>query len=273
MKQRAISSRLLTLLGIFTAGVASLPLGAAAQSGQPPQSDAWQFTVGGGVVARAAFPGSASRKTEFVPLFLASKGPLFIGSVPGTGLPFGVGYDLYQTQEMRLGVAVGGGFSKVRKEAEFARLAGLGDISNAVRGGIYGSYNVGALGVRGNVMTDLGGNKQGTLISLDVEGRAKLTGQLTVSAGPGLTWADGTYLQTVFGINAAQSVASKRPVYTAKSGVNTLRLSVSASYRIDNNWSVRAGVTAARLQGDAANSPITESKSQNAANVFVSYRF
>ena len=253
--------------------VASVPVGALAQPAAPADADAWQGAVGGGVVSSPAYPGSASAKTEFVPLLLLSKGPVFIGGAPGTGVPLGVGYNFYQTPQIRLGVTVGGGLSKLRKEADFARLSGLGDIDNTVRGSIFGSYNTAFFGLRGNIATDLSGNKLGTLVSIDADARGKLTEQLSVSAGPGLTWADSSYSQTVFGINAEQSAASNRPAYTAKSGINSVRFTVGADYRIDTQWGVRAFVTTARLQGDAANSPITEKRSQNSAGAFVSYRF
>ena len=261
------------LLVAAAALLVSASFSAAAQPAQPADPSAWQGAVGGGVVSSPAYPGSASAKTEFVPLLLLTKGALFIGGMPGTGVALGVGYTFYQTPQIRLGAAVGGGLSKLRKEADFARLSGLGDINNTVRGSIFGSYNTALFGLRGNIATDLGGNKLGTLVSVDADARGKLTDQLSVSAGPGLTWADGTYSQTVFGINAAQSAASQRPAYSAKSGVNSVRFTVGADYSIDTRWGVRAFVTTARLQGDAANSPITEKRSQNSAGAFVSYRF
>ena len=225
------------------------------------------------MVSSPAYPGSAKQKSDFVPLLLASKGPLFIGGVPGSGIPLGVGYNFYQDPQLRVGVAVGGGLAKVRIAADHAQLSGLGDVNNTLRGSVFASYSAGPFGLRGNIVTDLGGNRQGTLASLDAEARGMLTEQLGVSFGPGLTWADGEYAQTVFGINAVQSAASKRPVYTAKSGINSIRLTLGADYRIDTHWGVRAFATTARLQGEAANSPITEKRTQNSAGVFVSYRF
>ncbi len=63
------------------------------------------------------------------------------------------------------------------------------------------------------------------------------------------------------------------PQYDAGSGINTLRFSVGAEYRVNERWNIGARVNAVWLQGDAADSPITEDKSQNVYGLFVSYQF
>lgn len=279
---KPVLSGFLTAFSMAVVVVATAPLTsspAAAQSaGRPAMANdnSWQFTVGGGVVSRPAYPGSGKTEVDFVPLLSASQGRFMAGALPGSGIPVGVGAFLIAEPQLRLGVGIGGGFSKPRVAGDYPRLRGLGDIDNTLRGSIFGSYNTpgpAGLTLRGSVQTDLGGKKQGTLATLDLEGRAALTDQFSISAGPGVTWADSTYSQTFFGINAAQSAASNRPMYRANSGINSVRFTVGANYQLTANWGVRAFVTAARLQGDAADSPITEKRSQNSAGVFVSYRF
>ena len=46
-----------------------------------------------------------------------------------------------------------------------------------------------------------------------------------------------------------------------------------ARYMLTRNWSIAANVSYGRLQGDAANSPVTTDKTQRVISAFVLYRF
>jgi outer membrane scaffolding protein for murein synthesis (MipA/OmpV family) len=63
------------------------------------------------------------------------------------------------------------------------------------------------------------------------------------------------------------------PQFTAKSGVESLRLNVGADYRLTPQWTVGALASAGTLRGDAAHSPITVRKTQDTFAVFARYRF
>jgi MipA family protein len=245
----------------------------AEESIEPPLSDSWKFSVGLGAVSQAKFPGSDQRKTRVLPILGASYGRFFVGGLPGGGVPVGVGASLYQDRNWTFGVGLGGGFGKARKESDDNRLAGLGDISNTPRAAVFGSYSTGWLALRGNVSTDIGGKGQGTLASVELEGRYRLTPELMLSAGPGLTWADRKYTQTFFGIDSAQSVASGRAEYSASSGLNSFRFSLGAVYSVTPQWQFGVRGSLGRLQGDAANSPLTFRAKQADAGLFTSYRF
>jgi outer membrane protein len=80
-------------------------------------------------------------------------------------------------------------------------------------------------------------------------------------------------MQTFFGVDAEQNARSGLPAFDAKNGISNIRVSVGANYQFDRHWSVGARFSAARLRGDAADSPITEKASQNTTGVFVVYRF
>jgi len=97
--------------------------------------------------------------------------------------------------------------------------------------------------------------------------------RLVLSAGPGVTWANGKYTQTFYVINAQQSLIAGVAPYRAGGGLNTLRFSVGAQYQLSAQWGVGASVAVAWLQGDAEGSPITEDRTQTTYGVFASYRF
>ncbi|PAT00754.1 MAG: hypothetical protein BSR46_01220 [Candidatus Dactylopiibacterium carminicum] len=236
--------------------------------------DGWKFMIGAGAANRPKYPGASERKTQFVPMISASYGRYFIGGVPGSGAPAGLGAHLYRSTNTRIGLAVGVGFSKARKESDDERLRGLGDIDNATRAALFASHTMlGWLTFAGSVSADVSGKDQGVLATFDVEGKYRVTERLALSAGPGLTWADSDYTQTFFGIDSGQSARSGLPTYTAKSGLNLLRFSVGAEYALDRQWGLAARASFARLQGDAADSPITASRAQNTYGIFATYRF
>lgn len=251
--------------------IAALVVGTSAQA--QVVSDEWKFSVGAGAISQPLYPGSGERETDAVPIVSANYGRFFIGGVPGAGIPAGIGAFLVRETNWKLGVGIGGNLSKPREESDSPRLRGLGDIDRTVLGSVFGSYDDKWFSVRAGVLSDIGGNDQGTRVSLDLEGKYNVTDQLALSAGPGLTWADKKYTQTFFGISAAQSASSGLGSYTASSGLNTIRFSVGADYRLTPRWGIGARITAASLRGDAADSPITEKKAQNSFALFAAYRF
>jgi len=75
------------------------------------------------------------------------------------------------------------------------------------------------------------------------------------------------------GIDAAQSQIAGIAPYRAKSGINTVSGSARATYLLTDHWSLGTHVSYGRLQGDAANSPVTTNKTQRMYGAFVMYRF
>jgi outer membrane protein len=236
-------------------------------------------SLGVGVVSLPEYPGSDRRTTRIAPLFSLAYGRFFVGadaqggSGTGPGTAGGIGFNAYQAGGFRLGGLLGIDFRSPRAEGDDERLRGLGDIERTVRAGVFASYAKDWLILRASATSDVAGHHQGTLVRFDVLGRYSPFERLLLSAGPGLTWASAQREQTFFGIDANQSARSGRPQYTAGSGIESLRFSVAARYLISTKWSVAASYSAARLQGDAAASPITQSKSQNVYGAFASYRF
>lgn len=232
----------------------------------------WRFSAGAGIASLPEYPGADSQRTRVVPVISATYGRFFIGGEPGSGSPAGVGFDLYRHGGWRLGVSAHGDLTR-RKESDDPRLSGLGDVDPALRVGLFGAYSTERFVLRASVGSDVSSSEQGTLVRLDALARFRPSERLTLAAGPGLTWANDEYTRTFFGVDALQSARSGLPQYEAKSGINSARFSVGANYQIDRSWSVGANFIAARLQGDAADSPVTADKSQSFAALFAAYRF
>ncbi len=232
----------------------------------------WWVTVGGGLVNAPKSPGSDTQKTLALPHVNVSHGRFFVGGEPGAGSLAGVGVSFFRASRWRLSAAVSAGLAR-RREFDDPRLNGLGDVKRTVSGGLGVSYAHDWLTARASVASDITGNEQGTLARLDLSGRYRPNERWTFSAGPGLTWANGRYMQTFFGVGAEQSGRSGLPGFNARGGIERTRFSVGAHHQIDRHWGLGASGWAARLQNDAAASPITEDRTAYFMGAFVTYRF
>jgi MipA family protein len=240
-------------------------------SARDPFEDKWKFQVGAGVINGARYPGSRYDYTRGLPLISISYDRYFIGGAPGSGAPAGIGAYLLHTEHWAVGLDVGGDARKPRRASDDPVLRGWGDIPGTARGGMFASFNTDWLSVRGSV--SVGGHNEGVLASLGVEAKYHATQRLTLTIGPEVTWVNNQYAMTFFGIDAAQSEIAGIAPYRARSGINSLGGSAGASYILTDHWSLAAHVSYGRLQGDAANSPVTTDKTQRVYGAFVMYRF
>jgi outer membrane protein len=236
-----------------------------------PFGDTWKFQLGGGVINSPRYPGSRYDFTRGVPLVSISYDRFFIGGVPGGGTPAGIGAYLVHTEHWAVGLDVGGDVRKPRRASDDPILRGWGDIPATARGGMFASYEMDWLSVRGSV--SVGGHHEGMLASLGVEAKYHATQRLTLSIGPEVTWVNNQYAMTFFGIDAAQSEIAGIAPYRARSGINSVSGSANASYMLTEHWLLAAHVSYGRLQGDAADSPVTTDKTQRMYGAFVMHRF
>ncbi|NML32507.1 MipA/OmpV family protein [Paraburkholderia antibiotica] len=253
--------------GLYSVGAPEVTQSAGA--GTSP----WRFTVGAGVVNMPKFPGASGTKWEVVPVVSANYDRFFIGSNPDAASILSLGAYLYRDSNWRIGAAITYDFIDPRNESDDSRLHGLGDVKRTAHAELFGVYTYQFITARASVLTDIAGNDRGTVATFDLLGRYQPIPQLTLSAGPGLTWASSKYNETYFGVNSEQSARSGLPTYSAGSGLNQLRFSVNGAYRIATNWNVGASVSFAWLRGDANDSPITEKTSQITYGLFANYLF
>jgi MipA family protein len=253
----------------LTVLTASLP---AVAEEPGPSSDSWNIVLGAGAVNLPRYPGSRFDYTRAVPAVSISNGRYFFGGAPdGGGGPAGLGIYLVRTEHWTVGLDVGGDFRKPRRASDDPVLHGWGDIPGTVRGGMFASYNIEWLSIGGSVSE--GGHHEGLVASLGAHAQFHPMARLTLSFGPKVTWTDEQYANTFFGIDAAQSEIAGIAPYRARAGLNMVSGEAGARYALTRNWSIAANVSYGRLQGDAANSPVTTDKTQRVIAAFVLYRF
>jgi len=234
-------------------------------------SDKWNVQLGAGAVNGPRYPGSRYDFTRGLPLVSISYDRYFIGAVPGGGAPAGIGAYLVHTEHWSLGLDVGGDTRKPRRASDDPILHGWGDISGTARGGLFASYDMDWFSVHGAV--SVAGHHEGTVASLGADAKYRPMPRLTLSIGPDVRWVNSQYAMTFFGVDTAQSEIAGIAPYQARSGLNWVGGSAGASYMLTQHWSLATHVSYGRLQGDAADSPVTTDKTQRVYSAFIMYRF
>lgn len=246
---------------------------ACAAGAQPSASPEIELSVGAGITTAPLYPGSGERQSRVVPFIDARYGRWYVGPVPASPNVLGVGVDLARNDGFRLGAALTGDLRAPRQEDDANRLSGLGDVPRTQRANAYATWSTPRYELRGNVAHDIRGRDLGTTLSLEADLRFRPWASWLLSAGPSMVWVDDDYAGTMFGVDAAQSAASGLRRFEARGGLMWLRLNVSMVRRVDERWSLGARGSVARLQGDASDSPVTQSRSQPSLMLFGSYRF
>lgn len=254
------------------AQTATTPAAVASTSAEIPD-DGLRFSLGLGVFETPRYPGASASRFQPAPLVGVSYGRFFFGSVPDANVPFGLGAFLYRDESIRVGVALSYDLVNPRETSDDDHLRGLPDIDRTAHATLFASYNRAWLSVVGAVSQDVAGKHEGTTASLDVLGKYSPTSQLTLTAGPGVTWGSAQYNQTFFGVNAEDSAHSGLNEYSPGSGVAAVRFTAGVSYALTRHWNFGARVTASRLPGTVGDSPIVEKKTQATYGAFANYVF
>ena len=207
----------------------------------------FNFAVRGGLDVAPSYPGASTYETspDLGLTFGALKwGRLDsgngIGGVPENGLTANVAFRVLGD----------------RNSIDNPELAGLTHIDAAVELGLgltyqetnwaaYGALRKGLTGHSG-VTGDLGAN----LIF-------RPSDRLTLTAGPKISFGDGEFASTYFGVTAAEAGASNFAAYNASGGALGAGFSVGARYELNENWAVDGALGYEKLIGDAGDSPIT----------------
>jgi outer membrane protein len=263
------------LAALLASGLLASQALAQGAQGESAEPSGVRWTVGAGVALTPKYPGADDYRPRLIPVVGVSYGRFFAGGDPDGGGAEGpsVGVNLYRDSSWSFSVALALGLGEARRESDHPDLAGTGDIDRATRLVAAGRYRWRWLDIALRVAPDVSGKDQGTLAFLDLAGRYRATEKLTLSAGPGITWASDDYMQTFFGITPAQAASSALPAYEARGGLHMVRFGVGAAYRVDPRWMLAARLGTGRLTGDATGSPITRDRQQNLAAIFAAYRF
>jgi MipA family protein len=229
--------------------------------------------LGPGLRSRPAYDGSASQRTELVPV-VRYFGPLiFVRSTQGVlegGLRKELAPGLYAATQ----VAYEGG----RRASESGFLAGhaIADIDRGASVGLQLEWDqrIGPMPItllaraRQHTAADLGAQ-------IDLRLSAGVFKNGAVSAGiyvQGI-WANAQSTQALYGITTHQSGTTGLPAFAAGSGWLSASVGLLGAIDLNPQWALVGSLEVRRLQGDAANSPLVERAWNHYLSAGLAYRY
>lgn len=87
------------------------------------------------------------------------------------------------------------------------------------------------------------------------------------------SWGSDKYMQTYYGVNAAQSAASGFARHDAGAGIYAWSMNLDWTHKLTSRWSVLASAGVTQLTGDAGDSPIVQRKTSPTGSLKVTYSF
>ena len=242
--------------------ITSFLLGSAAnvssqeKKGTPKWED-WDITIGLEVQYEPISPGMDETKLVRMPyLDIEYKNRYFIKSDIGIGaflVPSDVGRDYL------VGVAVG--YDDGRKEADAPTLLeGLGSIDGSAEAIIFGEKELGPVIFELEFAKGLSSSgHNGFRADLSAAVESMVTERLGLRVGPFITYGDGKYIESYYGITAEQADRSAiYKEYKTSGGFESYGLEVNAFFKLSQNWSLICSGDYTRLLGDAKDSPIVK---------------
>lgn len=247
-------------------------------AGARAQAPEWEGAVGLLVNSTPIFMGADQRKLGLSPGFYLRWGRLSVTNASGfrtranDEVVRGLGIDLGNSEHFKL--SLGLRFDGGRRESTSDHLQGLGSVKSTVRvrlGLRYSlddhwqanaAWSVDALGRGGGNFGD---------VSLQREQR--WSPETTWTAGTAVSLAGDRYLQTWFGVSREQSLSSGYPVYEPHAGWRDATLYANLRSQLTPRWVLLGGVSATRLLGPAADSPLVRQASGIAVNAGLAYSF
>ncbi len=235
-----------------------------------PQLPDWEVRLGIGSTFEPRYDGSDRYHTLVGPsLDIRYQDLAFLSTGEGLGI------NVLRGQNWRISIA--GVYDLGRRgHDDPSRLNGMGNINPAPEMKIAGEYVVSKefpLVLRAAFTRSFGGSN-GWIG--DVGAYMPLPGSSETFywfAGPSVSFADSTYMNSWFGVNNQQALASGYPRYNASAGLKSAGFGITMIYFVNKHWFVSADGALKRLLGSAAQSPITQTKTGGVCDISINYQF
>lgn len=251
------------VLPVLSAALLSASAGSAWS--QERASGDWQVILGGGAWVAPEYDGSDEFTVYPIPYFsITWKDRVFLN------LERGLGVYAYRDDRFRLGVSVA--YAEGRDEDDSDRLSGLGDIDAAARGHLFARYSFRSLSLGLDLAQDFGGT-DGFQVRPNIGLNYPLSEKIRLSPEISVTWANDDYMESYYGISLVQAGRSGLQGFDAEAGFRRADFKIGATWDITANWFTKANVGLGYMMGDAADSPITDSRFQPSVGLLVGYKF
>jgi MipA family protein len=255
-----------TLSSIAIALIA--PVAMSQEIGPPldaPMSKPFELSLGAIAGTRPAYLGSDDRKSFALPIVAArwSNG-WFAGTT-------GIGYRSTLAPNLTVGARLS--FDLGRKESYSSDLAGMGDIKARALLGTFASYRIGqGLALTSSLNYGSGNNKDGLTGDVGLRAQIPLGGAHRLMASTSLGFANSAFMQSQFGVTAAQATTTTYQAYMPNAGLRDLSINLGYGYMVSQNTTLQIMINARTLLGDAKDSPLTRSNTGVSSFIGLVYR-
>jgi outer membrane scaffolding protein for murein synthesis (MipA/OmpV family) len=151
-----------------------------------------------------------------------------------------------------------------RDNVDNSRVDRMRDVSDAHELGAFGGFTIKNWFVSLEFLTDLGEAHGGWYSKLKGGYNWIISNSWALSIGASTTYADEDYMQTYFGVTAADAARSGLNQYEAHSGIKNIAIDFGLNWMITRNWRARGLASYAQLVGDADDSsPVVNEGSES----------
>ena len=287
-EERAIINECRRAAALILLALVGLPCIVAAQTPSPLQE--WQYS--GGIILSRLFEPDAPEFRKIVglgadvaPLYSGARADRVLGgpviNISYKDIAFvstgdGIGYNILRGDHYQVGAAMAYDLGR-NEQQDLNNLRGLGDIGAAPVAKLYGTWVLAKkfpLILRIDARQFIGG-AQGAVgdasVYMPLPGSSKT---FVMFAGPSISFATHHYLQTLYGVTAAQAVASGHPAYeVAHAGTSSAGVGFSATKFVTSHWLVNMDAAISQIRGSAAGSPLVEARTQRVLALSLNYQW
>ena len=225
-----------------------------------------EFSVGGMAISRPNYEGANGKDVDILPLLDISIGKsFFLNNERGLGAYF------LKNRAFELGGSFG--YYESRDEEDDEKLTGLDSVDDGIDGRIFAKIHLRNYSLFAQIRSDLSNSHDGTLYIFGADYIHNPSRHTNWRFKSSLTFADDNYMRSYFGVKEAEAVTSGLNRFKAGSGFKDFTLDWIYNVGISRQWGLRGVVEYKFLMGDAAESPLVESKGQASFGIGLIYRF
>jgi len=225
----------------------------------------WDVVLGAGISHQPEYEGSDEMDSSPFPFISLTYGRFGIG-------PEAFSFEIFDTDRLDLGVSLGYGGGRDPDDIDSGYLDGFAEIDASAIFGARLGYSFGPAEAYVELEHYLGGS-DGTSATVGVEYEQDLTARLSLNANLSATFSDDKYMESYFGVTAADALLTGYEPYKAGSGLRRVDLSIGAQYALTERWFVMGEIGVGQLSDDAKDSPIVRDDVQSKATMLVGFRF
>jgi outer membrane scaffolding protein for murein synthesis (MipA/OmpV family) len=224
-------------------------------------------SVGAALIASPQYSGSDERRYLLMPLLEYQWGNgWFAGTTNGLGI------NLSKRADLSYGLRLTADFG--RSQSRSSALNGMGDVDAKPEFGGFFNYSLSReLVLTSSLRYGSGNNARGLLFDVGAAYATMLAPQWRLGVGVAATFANADYLQSYFGVDATQALASGYAVHTPGLGLRDVRANASLTYMWSPTIALTTALSISSLQGDAYSSPLQRQNISATGVVAVSYGF